>query len=71
MSDAEDPLPEDWRFYSPRSGFEYIAEITGRTFAAARWFDLRIRQLLGIGWSVKGVQRCIREEMVHRPWESN
>lgn len=70
---AEEPddfHPRDPRFYVPRSGFQFLADVTGRALSAIYWFDLRMRQALGAGYGPRGIHRLFKEEIPQRRWEN-
>lgn len=65
------PMSFSCRRFTPRSGYEFLASLTGRSDAAARWFDLRLRQLMGLYWSNRGIRKILAVEIPESPWDNN
>lgn len=54
-----------------RSGYEYMATLTGRDELACRWIERRIGRLLWEHWAQLAIVRMVAREMEQEPWNEN
>ena len=62
------PMSASCRRFTPRSGYEFLATITGRSLPAVHWIALRVVQLTAMRWSFRGIKRMLAEECGREPW---
>lgn len=65
------PMSSTCRRFTPRSGFEFLSAISGRSDAAVRWIGLRVLQLTGLGWGFRGIKTVLQQECDRQPWKNN
>lgn len=65
------PMTASCRRFSPRSGYEFLATITGRPIEAAHWIAIRVTQLSAMRWSFRGIKRMLAEECEREPWSGD
>ena len=67
--EPEIPFSVTSRRFTPRSGYEFMQTLTGRTIAEMRWWNARLKDLLDKRWSAKAVARIALQERDEQGWK--
>ena len=58
------------RRFTPRSGYEFLKTITGRSMAEMRWWDMRTRDMLSrSSWNRKSISKILLQERSEQGWK--